>query len=59
MASHESHEKSDNNVSPHGIQGKNKPCRACTDFHTWTANLKQNPKVKEQVNVQVNLQCFC
>lgn len=29
-----------------------KPCRACTDFQTWTANLKQNVKDKEQVIVQ-------
>ncbi|KAI9558494.1 hypothetical protein GHT06_015281 [Daphnia sinensis] len=29
-----------------------KPCRACTDFQTWTANLKQNVKNTEEVIVQ-------
>lgn len=25
-----------------GARRSNKPCRACTDFKTWTTNVKQN-----------------
>ncbi len=38
---------------PHGIQGIKKPCRACSDFKTWTTNLNQNADVKEKIKSQV------
>lgn len=42
----------DEDVFSHGIQGIKKPCRACSDFKTWTANLKQNPNIKEKMKDQ-------
>ena len=49
-------QQSEKDFSPHGngIQGIKKPCRACSDFKTWTANFNQHQNAKEKMNSQVN-----
>ena len=53
MANDRHHDES----SSFGIQeiSSNKPCRACTDFKTWTANIKQSQHIKENAGRKVQL----